>query len=166
MWFYTRSMISFDVLVEINKNPEKYTLNSRQGRHNLYDLALTLSTKQVKSIRGTFEQAKIIGFCIAAGWDKKNKAFIAQDTENSIRDLLFLNNFVLRTTEKSKFLYKQKTVPCIESALLKGFRQGYTLGICYAQRKKVHYNNQKITNQQTPFRYFKIPQRRKKEFQR
>ena len=156
MALFAETMIAFDVLVEINKNPEKFSFSSRKGRHNLYDLALTLSVKKVKSLRGTFEQGRILGFCLAAEWDKKNKAFVSQDKDKSIHDLLYLNTFVSKQSlTKSPKLKKLKN---IESALLNGFKQGYLLGICYTNHKKNDSKPKKITQHLTPFRYFKIPE--------
>ncbi len=164
MPLFAETMIAFDVLVEINKNPEKFSFSSRKGRHNLYDLALTLSVKKVKSLRGTFDQGRILGFCLASEWDKKNKAFVSQDKDKSIHDLLYLNTFVSKQSlAKSPNLKKLKN---IESALLSGFKQGYLLGIYYTNHKKNDSKPKKITHHHTPFRYFKIPELKKPAFQR
>ena len=164
MALFAETMIAFDILVEINKNPEKFSFSTRKGRHNLYDLALTLSIKKVKSLRGTFDQGRILGFCIASEWDKKNKAFVSQDKDKSIHDLLYLNTFVSKQSLAGNPNIKK--LKNIESALLSGFKQGYILGIYYTNQKKAASKPKKITHHLSPFRYFKIPEYKKLAFQR
>ena len=163
MPLFAETMIAFDVLVEINKNPEKFSFSTRKGRHNLYDLALTLSEKKVKSLRGTFDQGRILGFCIASEWNKKNKAFVSQDKDKSIHDLLYLNSFVSKQSLTGSLNLKK--LKNIESALLSGFKQGYLLGIYYTNHKKVDSKPKKITHQRSPFRYLKVLEHRKPTFQ-
>lgn len=163
MSLFDETMIAFDILVQINKYPDKYTFLTRKGRHNLYDLACTLSLKKVKSLRGTFDQGRLLGFCIASEWDKKNKAFISQNADSSIHDLLFLNSFISKQPLLKNIESKYKN---IESALLNGFKQGYLLGICYTNHQKNHAKPRVIRKNTPFFRYFKIPWKQNTTHQR
>ena len=132
MPFYTETMIAYQVLLEVNKNPERYNIETPKGRTNLYILANGLAQKKVKSMRGAFDQATVIGFCLASQWNKKNKAFIENNESQSLHDFMSLNKFI--TTHKNDFA-KDKKLHSIEEALLKGFQSGYKLGINYALGK-------------------------------
>mgnify|MGYP003291002127 CR=1 FL=1 len=140
--FY-ESMISFQILNEMGKHPQRYDLRTRSGRLNVYALSVVLANKKVKSLRGTFEQACLIGFCVAADWAKKNKSFISQNEEKTLHDLILLNGFV--SGKKNSFSKAGECVlpSSIETALLKGFHNGFKLGLRYGIRKKISHHSLK-----------------------
>lgn len=137
MFAFYNSMIAFQVLEEMRSFPPKYDLSTHKGRLNMYNLAVFLANKNVKSFRGAFDQASLIGFCIASDWSSKNKPFVLQDKEKCLRDLVLLNGFVSGKRMIFEKAGKKPFYSSIESAVLKGFHNGYLLGLRYAVRKNV-----------------------------
>ena len=129
MPFYAETMIAYQILLEVNEHPEKYNIETQSGRTHLYMTTMKLAQKKVKSLRGAFDQATIIGFCLASNWNKKNKAFLNKDEQQSLQEFMILNKFI--TNHKNDF--SKKSIPSsLEEALIKGFQNGYKLGINYA----------------------------------
>lgn len=127
-------MIAFEVLVKMNEMPERFDFSERSGWSNLYVLTTTVTNKNTKSLKGAFEQASLIGFCLASDWAKKNKAFMHKDEYKSVSDLLKIYNFLShkKLLEVKKFKAETK----MNAAILEGFHHGYKLALVYSKHQQ------------------------------
>lgn len=134
MELFYGSLIAFEVLSKMTDSPEKYDFSGRAGWHNLYELTTAVTNKNTKSLKGAFEQASLIGFCIASGWNQKNKAFVNKDEYKSISDLLGIYNFLSRKKKIEIRSFKADTE--MERAILQGFHHGYRLALVYSKHQE------------------------------
>ncbi|MBR6730662.1 MAG: hypothetical protein IKL90_04920 [Alphaproteobacteria bacterium] len=134
MNFFGGSMIAFEVLLKMNKNPERFDFSHRAGWQNLLALTIDITTKNTKSLKGAFEQASLIGFCIASEWNQKNKAFMNQDEYKSVSNLLQIYNFLSQKKLVAVREFKAETK--MNAEILKGFHHGYKLALVYSKHQQ------------------------------
>lgn len=139
MRLFCGSMIAFEVLLKIKESPERYDFSNRDGWLNLYRLTTDVTIKNTKSLKGAFEQSSLIGFCLASGWNQKNKAFVNKDEYKSVSDLLDIYNFL--SQKKTIAVREFKAETKMDEAILKGFHHGYKIALVYSNHKQSDLNS-------------------------
>ena len=134
MSFFCGSMIAFEVLLKMNKCPERFDFSHRSGWKNLYALTVEVTNKNTKSLKGAFEQASLIGFCVASKWSEKNKAFVNKDDYKSMANFLEIYNFL--GGKKLIAIREFKAETKINAEILKGFHHGYRLALVYSKHQQ------------------------------
>ncbi len=134
MSFFCGSMIAFEVLLKMNKYPERFDFSHRSGWKNLYALTVEVTNKNTKSLKGAFEQAALIGFCVASKWNEKNKAFMNKDDYKSMANLLEIYNFL--GGKKFMAIREFKAETKMHAEILKGFHHGYKLALVYSKHQQ------------------------------
>lgn len=132
--FFGGSMIAFEVLLKMEKSPERFDFSHRTGWQNLYALTVAVTNRNTKSLKGAFEQASLIGFCIASGWNQKNKAFMNKDEYKSVGNLLEIYNFL--SQKKFVAVREFKAESKMHAEILKGFHHGYKLALVYSKHQQ------------------------------
>ena len=134
MSFFCGSMIAFEVLLKMNKTPERFDFSHRSGWQNLYALTVDVTSRNTKSLKGAFEQAALIGFCVASKWNEKNKAFVNKDDYKSMSNLLEIYNFL--GGKKFMAIREFKAETKMNAEILKGFHHGYRLALVYSKHQQ------------------------------
>lgn len=148
--YFIHSLIAYDILSIMSSDSTTYNITSHKGLTALKNLAIQLASHEVKSCRGAYEQGKLIGFCIATGWAKKNQPVLAQTAnseeckefpslkginEGIITDLVKLNSIILvdqsapflsiKAKKAQQAFFLNTTLP---KCIIKGFQHGMRLG--------------------------------------
>lgn len=125
----SHALIAYDLLSAVSKNTTTYNIKTNDGLNALKQLALRLAERNVKSLRGTFEQSKLVGFCLTTNWFDKNKEALLREDSDIIRDLFCLSNSITgnRAENESLMIFEGKET--LDSCVTKGFQSGIKLGV-------------------------------------
>ena len=99
-------------------------------------MGVHLSRHRVKSLRGTFQQAKLAGLCLSSGWFKR---YLLSESKDSFIPELMRLIISLSTSDFTRISLSDKTSEkAIEICLIRGFESGVRLGQLAAQQFKGH----------------------------
>ncbi len=122
---HTDVFVIRDILTLVEQHPETYCVTSLRGLSNLKDLGVKTSAKRVKSFRGTFQQAKLTGFCIASGWIEQHKGI--KNSDDLLPELIALSS-VMESADFARLNFTDKNFEeAIELSVVHGFENGVRL---------------------------------------
>lgn len=125
--FCPDSFIVQDVFSALIQEPEKYNVYSLKGLNQLCDLGINLCVKNVKSFRGSYFQAKLIGVCLSTGYYNIHKNNMSDN--NTVFDLIeMLGHMGTHFEKEIKYSAKQKPEDVMRIHLIRGFEDGIRLG--------------------------------------
>ncbi|MBE6455197.1 MAG: hypothetical protein E7014_01935 [Alphaproteobacteria bacterium] len=130
------SIIIPDILDALMQEPEKYALTSLRGLDNLKELAFSLSLNRVKSIRGTFSQAEIIGTYLASGLYKKRQNKLSESDIIELCCCPSIPNQHFEDLSKNKN-YTER----LQLSLIYGFETGIRMGQYFYKHKNCYKIN-------------------------
>ena len=152
--FCPDSFVVQSVFSVLTHESEKYNIHSLKGLNQLCDLGIHLCVKKVKSLRGSYFQAKLVGVCLASGYYKAHQDNICE--KGRVHDLIDILGHLGTHFEKEINLYCGQQTPenIMRIYLIRGFEDGIRLGkrICMKQRRPLSDSKDIIQAIQVDFR--------------
>ncbi len=137
LYEHTDGFIIRDILTTMEHHPQTYCLNTLKGLLDLKNLAVEISAKRVKSLRGTFQQAKLTGFCLASGWAEQHKGI--ENSDDLLPELVLLAT-VMESSDFAQVNLKNKNyTKCLELCVVHGFENGILLGRAAAKEFTIRH---------------------------
>lgn len=130
------SIIIPDILDALTLEPEKYALTSLRGLDNLKELAFSLSLNRVKSVRGAFSQAEIIGTYLASG--------LYRTLQNKLSESDIIELCCCPSIPNKHFEYLSENkdyTKRLQLSLIYGFETGIRIGQYFYKHRDYHKIN-------------------------